>query len=163
MHLKPLAIVAFAAVSPFPANAATVIGDGFFNSYGSVLTGAGSFSREFTASETLKVDLTFSTSGLPTNISLLRYGIDSASEPFTIDTFGDLATGIGSLTDLDFMSGEMFAVLIEPSGALSDRTEVGFSILAEAAPAPIPLPAAGWMLLAGVGGLAVLRRKRAVA
>ena len=27
-------------------------------------------------------------------------------------------------------------------------------------PSPVPLPAAGWMLLAGVGGLTVMRRKR---
>ncbi|WP_254813781.1 VPLPA-CTERM sorting domain-containing protein [Rhodovulum sp. ES.010] len=30
----------------------------------------------------------------------------------------------------------------------------------DSAPAPIPLPAAGWMLLAGVGGLAAVRRRK---
>ncbi len=29
------------------------------------------------------------------------------------------------------------------------------------APAPVPLPAAGWLMVAGLGGLGVLRRKRA--
>lgn len=31
------------------------------------------------------------------------------------------------------------------------------------APAPVPLPAAGWLMLAGLGGLAALRRKRRAA
>ena len=39
-------------------------------------------------------------------------------------------------------------------------TNVRLDISAQG-PAPVPLPAAGWLLLAGLGGLAALKRKRA--
>ena len=164
--MKYLLAAAAIAMAPLSAaQAATVISDGFFDSYATVLTGSNSYVQEFEASEDLLVDLTFSGSGTPSNVSLLRYGVDGATNSYVVDVFGRLATGIGSLTDLAFGAGDLFAVTIQPVTALSAPTEVGFSIIASAeeAPAPIPLPAAAWMLLAGLGGLAAVRGRRAAA
>lgn len=165
MRLKHLLAAAALAVAPISANAATVISDGFFDSYATVLTGSAGFTQEFEAAEDLLVDLTFSASGMPANVSLLRFGVDSATNAYVVDVFGRLATGIGSLTELAFAAGEVFAVKIEPAMPLSKPTEVGFSIIASAdeTPAPVPLPAAAWMLVAGLGGLAAAGRKRAAA
>ena len=165
MQLKHLLAAAALAAAPLSANAATVISDGFFDSYATVLNGSGSYTEEFETAEDLLVDLTFSASGMPANVSLLRYGVDSATKSFTVDVFGRLATGIGSLTGLAFKTGEMFAVQIEPSMPLSKPTEVGFSVIASAdeAPAPVPLPAAAWMLVASLGGLMAAGRKRVAA
>ena len=164
MQVKQLLAAAALAVAPLSASAATVISDGFFDSYATVLNGSGSYTEEFEAVEDLRVDLTFSASGTPANVSLLRYGVDSAANDYIVDLFGRLATGIGSLTDLSFKSGELFAVQIQPTTALSKPTEVGFSIIASAdevsVPAPVPLPAAAWLLVAGLGGLAAAGRKR---
>ena len=165
MQLKHLLAAAALAVAPLSADAATVISDGFFDSYATVLTGSGGFTQEFEAAEDLLVDLTFSASGMPSNVSLLRFGVDGASNAYVVDLFGRLATGIGSIVELSFGAGEMFAVQIQPASALSAPTEVGFSIIASAdeAPAPVPLPAAAWLLVAGLGALAAAGRKRAAA
>jgi opacity protein-like surface antigen len=45
-----------------------------------------------------------------------------------------------------------------PSNGNGSNWAAQFKLVDE--PAPIPLPAAGWMLLAGLGGLAALRRKQ---
>ena len=165
MQLKHLLAAAALAAAPLSAQAATVISDGFFDSYATVLNGSGSYTEEFETAEDLLVDLTFSASGMPANVSLLRHGVDSATNAYVVDVFGRLATGIGSLTDLTFKAGELFAVKIEPSMPLSKPTEAGFSIIASAdeTPAPVPLPAAAWMLIAGLGGLTALGRRRAAA
>jgi hypothetical protein len=160
LSLKSLSFAAALAAAPAAASAATVVAGGFFDSYAAVLSNGSSFTQDFIAGENILVDLSFSSSGLPANVSLLRYGVDGADEPFDVMVFGNLASGAGSLVDLSFLNGEMFSVMIEPDSALSDNTEVGFSIFAETAIAPIPLPAAGWMLLAGLGGIAALSRRR---
>ncbi|MFN3615415.1 MAG: VPLPA-CTERM sorting domain-containing protein [Rubrimonas sp.] len=161
MNFKAIFAAAAIALAPIASQAATLVSGGFFDSFASVLTGSSSYVMDFEAAEDIFVDVSFSASGLPANVNLLRYGVGSATTPFDVTTFGRLATGEGALVNLSFTAGEMFSIVIAPSSALSGPTEVGFSIIAESAPAPIPLPAAGWMLIAGVAGLAALGRKRA--
>ncbi len=50
----------------------------------------------------------------------------------------------------------------EPAGFAIDNIRFGLrgQIIDPGGPSPIPLPAAGWMLLAGIGGLAAMRRRR---
>ena len=65
--------------------------------------------------------------------------------PAGVGGFGD-----GSASDDLFSNGGYSGVLPVATG----------EITATAGPAPVPLPAAGWALLAGLGGLGALRRTR---
>lgn len=160
MNFKALVAAAAIALAPIASHAATVVTGGFFDSFATVLTGGLGFSSDFVAGEDIFVDVTFSASGLPANVSLLMYGVDSAVTAYDVSAFGSLATGTGSLVGLSFAAGDLFSIVIAPTAALTANTEVGFSMAATAAPAPIPLPAAGWMLIAGVAGIAAAARKR---
>jgi hypothetical protein len=62
--------------------------------------------------------------------------------------------GLYSLSLMPDAQGRIQAELLGATGGAFGVLE-GLAV----APAPVPLPAAGWMLLAGVGGLAALRRK----
>lgn len=95
----------------------------------------------------------------------------------TFSDFGlSLPTGVGDLTLLGFsfdlispISGETLVVSNVTGGVRLDWTnpENNISTLGIYAsfdgPAPIPLPAAGWLMLAGLGGLAAVRRRRKAA
>ena len=48
-------------------------------------------------------------------------------------------------------------------GFFTDYTDFGRTVVDANAPAPVPLPAAAPLLLAGLGGLALLRRRRKAA
>jgi hypothetical protein len=61
-------------------------------------------------------------------------------------------------TDLSALGGQAFLGFTGSTGSANAEHRVVSFDFAVAAPA-VPLPAAGWMLLAGVGGLAALRRK----
>ncbi len=65
--------------------------------------------------------------------------------------------GNGFMGLFDFVGfGMVDRVRIVASGAMSDPT---FDNLTFKQFSPIPLPPAGWMLLAGIGGMALLRRR----
>lgn len=66
-----------------------------------------------------------------------------------------------------------FTLRVEGAGSLQNVAGTNFEWLTDedsyshlyivaniTGPSPIPLPAAGWMLLAGIGGIAVIRRRR---
>lgn len=77
----------------------------------------------------------------------------AAGDTFLIDFNTIVATGFtGGGGNLDF--------LVDTTAEISAEVKYTF----DAAPtpvAPIPLPAAGWMLLAGLGGIGLLGRRRA--
>lgn len=93
----------------------------------------------------------------------------------TPDTFNSVQFYLGGVlvdTVLGFGNGKNIAlptVTISDIGAMgfdmvkfvSTKTAFEFSNITASTPAPIPVPAAGLMLLAGVGGLAALRRRKA--
>jgi len=92
---------------------------------------------------------------------------------FLIDTaqatiFGDVIGGAQDLALFDLgpttPGGIEIAITAQLAGALTtvfgadDLTGATFGV-AVTAPNPIPLPAAGWMLIAGIGALAAMRRR----
>lgn len=118
---------------------------------------------------------------------LLQFQIDNTANPegddilaLWFDDFGGVPIDLGNGLTLDGFSfelqdpvdGETLTTGVG-TGANEGRTllnwdnpeghPVNFSWLtinAEISPAAVPLPAAGWMLIAGVGGLVAMRRRR---
>lgn len=63
-----------------------------------------------------------------------------------------------SFGDVD-LAGPYNAIVVNDNSDLMNGTRDGFDIDAIGV-TPVPLPAAGWMLLAGLGGMAALRRRQ---
>lgn len=68
--------------------------------------------------------------------------------------------GIGSFTLGSSVFADSFAIGVIGDGVGVKISGIEYSL---EEPAPVPLPAAGWLLLAGLGGLAVARRKKRAA
>ena len=69
--------------------------------------------------------------------------------------FDDIATGLKVKMDID-VAGAAWAVTLAKSVITTDGATPP-----PPPPGVIPLPAAGWMMIAGLGGLAALRRRKA--
>ena len=68
-----------------------------------------------------------------------------------------IALKVGKMTAYLFNSGgasQELTYVGNSAGGLSHKTTIGGDLT------PIPLPAAGWLLMAGVGGLAAMRRRK---
>ena len=65
-------------------------------------------------------------------------------------TFGVAADTVGSLF-IDHEGGDNFGILLDRVTLTETTTTT---------PAVVPLPAAGWLLLAGLGGMGVARKRR---
>lgn len=161
-----------------PVGAATMSGSGTFGAGGGVATFTSS-SADIDASMD-PVFITISTIGAPSNFLAQTFGIVPPL-PFPVPgpavLTGDLiefsdANGVFlalfETTGMPAVSGfgSFFRVTIQ--GMFSDGVvdETGFaqtnaSILVEAvnAPNPVPLPAGVWLILAGMGSFAVVRRR----
>ncbi|MEM8823671.1 MAG: VPLPA-CTERM sorting domain-containing protein [Pseudomonadota bacterium] len=112
-------------------------------------------------------------------------GVDSDGNSYTADGSGGFNTGTnGALTDADFGStrADYSQLALDTGGAVWDLnllraggttadsfanafidikvSEIISQPPTNGGPTPVPLPAAGWMLLAGLGGLVAMRRRR---
>jgi hypothetical protein len=94
----------------------------------------------------------------------IRDAADQGGTIFTVAAHGATKT----FSNLDNNDEQLF--LVDFGGAVSSATVTMTSsrvndsfTLDGAAITPVPLPAAGWLMLAGVGGLAAMRRRRKAA
>lgn len=107
------------------------------------------------ASFTLLSDGATVLSGLLSSVSL---GQDSVINLVFGDLTGDLAAAFGAaltleLAFLDNLGADTFALL-------QDGGDYNVAFVAAGAPAPVPLPAGGVLILTGLGALGLMRRRR---
>lgn len=81
--------------------------------------------------------------------------VSSFFDGLSLDT-----TGIGTFTFSEDIVSDMFAIGLIGEGMGVKIRGIGYAV---ETPAPVPLPAAGGLLLVGLGGLAALRRKASTA
>lgn len=96
------------------------------------------------------------------NFSLFNYGAGLGSAPTVSVLDKAIAGGQFNRAVAGFSSGvgSLFSI-----GALGDDDDfkikkIVFTVVDTQQPAPVPLPAAGWMMLAGLGGLRLLRARK---
>lgn len=69
--------------------------------------------------------------------------------------------GTCTTTNFSSLTGSLFGIGVGGSGDTVKLQAISFNVLPPPPPPPaIPLPAAGWMLLAGLGGMAAIGRRR---
>ena len=93
--------------------------------------------------------------------------IDLADDQVLAGTDGSFVDGDTGLTNIIAKSSTVgFRILFGPDGFNGGINDIVYSYAPTVTPppppdvSPIPLPAAGWLLLAGLGGLAAMRRRR---
>lgn len=166
MGIKALAAAACVAILPMTVGAVTVTE--------SINLGLGSFNNPFAINfegpVTEYVATYTNTEGKPIAISAFNLTFQGTSAtqvsnmgwslsgapftPFVPSPSGTGFTSMVSIPDFDLPSGGSFSIafleLATPTGSGSYSFEA----------TPIPLPAAGWLLISGLGGVALLGRRR---
>lgn len=97
---------------------------------------------------------------------------DEAAEVYTLDSFGNVVQSLGTVINSPNGMGSVYATMAFSYIRLVDVTESYFEGMSSSydgydvdsvGVAPIPLPATGTLLLAGLGGFAALRRRKTAA
>ena len=119
---------------------------------GALMYTAGSATEPGTELETVLLDLYFEGTLIETLSTDAAEFSDAGVAPGRFDTVG-LATGDGSLALVDMVRFRAGGTGTGDDGSLN-VTAASLTVTA------VPLPAAGWMLLAGIGGMAAFGRRR---
>lgn len=115
---------------------------------------------EFVVAENLKIpDFAFTASGTNAgvDVSNIRFGLTNppTGEFAPITVFGNTAVGVSFIDGGLYSKGDTFSIFISDGISNTIGTTVSFS------PMPIPLPAAGLLMLTAlVGGGLVLRNRK---
>ena len=104
------------------------------------------------------VDLVFSS---PDTASGSASGIAGFGTLLGVLSAGGVSWHNGGVGSVSFADGSVLGFDLDEvlEGGLGTSTTSGIKFTAEAV-APVPLPAAGWLMLAGIGGMAAVGRKR---
>lgn len=169
MNIKAVIAAASLALAPVASSAATTI-----NSLPFGATGAGPTISDtnpigsvmFTNNTGVSLLVGGSASGSSTCVSCLSatlFGLSLTEDDPTVNLVFTSFTGqsgSGLLTPLEVGSGADFWLVYQSSGSFGDNdVPTTWQISATV----IPLPAAGWLLLTALGGLAVAARRRKAA
>lgn len=156
--MKAILATTALALTPMAASAIT-IAPGDSDGLNTRLQPGQEFTLPFSPTENVLVNFALSVTGRVSDLSKLTFGFsDAVTSTFTITPNGGVGAGTG------FLSGTFASdFLLSVSGANIAKA-VNLTIDWEAAaPAPVPLPAAGLLLgaaLLGMGGVAAKRRRR---
>ena len=101
-------------------------------------------------------------------IKPLQVSVGGEASRFTFDITGASRSGMNWVTQaIEFVASDTSAMLRFESLTLAETGSAGYGAVIDnvrgeafgSSVAPVPLPAAGWMLVAGLGGLAAMRRR----
>lgn len=171
MNMKMIATAAVLALGSMAtsASALTILSkNGFYSDGVQGLVTGNSISFDFQASEDLRVLDFLSVTGNGGNggndIAKAQFGYTGATITDVMRHFaaseitvnGATATGQASLDGFVLSAGDTFSVdfAYDPGGTFT--IDMDFSFVTAA----VPVPAAGFLLLGGLGGLAALRRRK---
>jgi hypothetical protein len=175
MRLNMVAGAALIAMLPFGASAATLLVDGGTYNLSSDIEFSGTWNISTTCTETCdnRVTFGFNSGGVPaaTAFAVTLDSVQTFVDSLTA-TWSSLANGAGTVyTTATTVPVNGVAQLLNISTAFPPSPQwltvswtgepaVGQSALLNVEVAPVPVPAAGLMLVAGLGGLAALKRRK---
>lgn len=161
--IKALLCAAAVVAAPMVASAAVVNPGDVGSETKILLPGVTAF--EFAPTAETTFSFTITASGLTSDLSKVSFGYSSTAGDYTFDQILPIAPGLsfgvgmleGPTTD------EPFTLYFFANGTFAAPVVTVAYTTDEATPAPIPVPAAGGMLMlamAGLGGAAAVRRRK---
>lgn len=161
--IKALLCAAAVAAAPMAVSAAVVNPGDVGSETKLLLPGVTAF--QFTPTAETTFSFTITASGLTSDLSKVSFGYASTAGEFAFDQILPIAPGLSfgvSLLDGP-TTASPFTLYFFANGTLATPVVTVAYTTDEATPAPVPLPAAGGMLmlaLAGLGGAAATRRRK---